>query len=316
MTNASGLSTPAGWYPDPAGSEHLRWWDGDAWTAHLAPRPAPTPLPTPAPGFSAAADPAQDRYATQAQELNDFGGYQLTPPGTTPNYGMTMEDASPIQWNTVWVWIIVLAPLAYVLIIDGFLTAFEVGVAANRSLLVVYVIGSFVLGALLIVANIFFGDRDRRTLRKWGYLTTTSPVWMLLPGIYIILRTVRVHRESRHGVAPLVVFVCAYFVSGILSAGLTAIDNATDGATLLTAQQTTFEQQFLKGLNSTGGEFTLVCPPNFSLAVGSQFTCTATEGYDGSTHQIAIQIVTGPNGDASVNVVSVSPAISNLPASP
>ncbi len=31
--------TPSGWYPDPAGSRELRYWDGGAWTAHVAPAP-------------------------------------------------------------------------------------------------------------------------------------------------------------------------------------------------------------------------------------------------------------------------------------
>ena len=29
--------TPAGWYPEPGGSASLRYWDGTAWTNHLAP---------------------------------------------------------------------------------------------------------------------------------------------------------------------------------------------------------------------------------------------------------------------------------------
>jgi len=50
--------TPAGWYADPSNPAQQRYWDGERWTAHVA--PAPTPAPTPAgyaapPGYSAGA---------------------------------------------------------------------------------------------------------------------------------------------------------------------------------------------------------------------------------------------------------------------
>lgn len=38
------MSAPiAGWYTDPASTDHVRWWDGSAWTQHVqaAPRPQP-----------------------------------------------------------------------------------------------------------------------------------------------------------------------------------------------------------------------------------------------------------------------------------
>ena len=38
-------TAPAGWYPDTGGTQ-LRWWDGSAWTDHLAPTPSADPVPT------------------------------------------------------------------------------------------------------------------------------------------------------------------------------------------------------------------------------------------------------------------------------
>ena len=34
VSNAPELP-PFGWYPDPAGTTMLRWWDGSAWTDRL-----------------------------------------------------------------------------------------------------------------------------------------------------------------------------------------------------------------------------------------------------------------------------------------
>ena len=46
---------PPGFYPDPSGSGHQRWWDGTAWTQHLAPV---APVPPPAAFAPMSADPA------------------------------------------------------------------------------------------------------------------------------------------------------------------------------------------------------------------------------------------------------------------
>ena len=49
------MSEPAeGWYPDPNGAPHLRWWDGQAWTDYVEPYMEPTSsahaAPDPSPG--------------------------------------------------------------------------------------------------------------------------------------------------------------------------------------------------------------------------------------------------------------------------
>ena len=32
------MSEPAqGWYPDPSGTSHLRWWNGHSWTNYVMP---------------------------------------------------------------------------------------------------------------------------------------------------------------------------------------------------------------------------------------------------------------------------------------
>lgn len=40
---------PWGWYPDPEGSQMLRWWNGTAWTDQLE---SPRPEVQPASGYS------------------------------------------------------------------------------------------------------------------------------------------------------------------------------------------------------------------------------------------------------------------------
>jgi TM2 domain-containing membrane protein YozV len=45
--------SPAGWYPQPDGTQ--RYWDGEAWTEHRAPLPAPAPHAAPPVGYAAVA---------------------------------------------------------------------------------------------------------------------------------------------------------------------------------------------------------------------------------------------------------------------
>src|ERR1700687_2728917 len=53
MSDSGGPSnqpTPGGWYPDPAGSNRLRYWDGNRWTDDWASPAGPSgPTPPPAP---------------------------------------------------------------------------------------------------------------------------------------------------------------------------------------------------------------------------------------------------------------------------
>lgn len=41
MNTRTPASVPAGWYHDPEGSGHPRWWDGGSWTDHLLEQASP-----------------------------------------------------------------------------------------------------------------------------------------------------------------------------------------------------------------------------------------------------------------------------------
>jgi hypothetical protein len=57
-------AAPAGWFPD--GSGQLRYWDGAAWTQHVAPMAQPAPGPAPSAAALAAVAAAQQAEATKA----------------------------------------------------------------------------------------------------------------------------------------------------------------------------------------------------------------------------------------------------------
>jgi hypothetical protein len=58
------VSTPAGWYPDPGSPTGAgqRWWDGTAWTAHVAPGAPVAPVAA----FPGAPDPVADLAAERS----------------------------------------------------------------------------------------------------------------------------------------------------------------------------------------------------------------------------------------------------------
>lgn len=67
------ISSPtAGWYPDPAGSSELRFFDGEHWTSRLQPRPAVTASP------ASSLPPVSEAPWDNVRRVNTF-----TPPPST-----------------------------------------------------------------------------------------------------------------------------------------------------------------------------------------------------------------------------------------
>ncbi|KZE91754.1 DUF2510 domain-containing protein [Microbacterium sp. TNHR37B] len=132
------MSTPAGWYPDPADASRTRWWDGSRWTEHTTASPAAAASSAPAtpaaperprfgeyapvaePGSAAPAAPAAPPYAATTPAYPSSGGYPSQeggyPQGGYPSQGYaaapavaTGPSAPGANTNTLWIYLCIVA---------------------------------------------------------------------------------------------------------------------------------------------------------------------------------------------------------------
>ena len=118
-------TTPAaGWYPDPAGGEGLRWWTGVTWTDDVRPSPWASATPTaPVP-----ADPAVTSAPPSA-----IPGWALEPDGTQ---GLVAGMGDPTEVEPRpragrGVWIVVGAVVVVIALVAG--TVAALGSLSSRS---------------------------------------------------------------------------------------------------------------------------------------------------------------------------------------
>lgn len=169
--------TPAGWYPDPAGPGSLRYWDGTTWTPHRQ----PTPLPQAAP--SAVVRP--------------------------------LRRSPGVDTNTVWIWLIVLMPLISMamLLFVPWREAFDYsGVVDDPARMLeaslrIYTTPMYWVsvstGLIIYGLAAWFAFLDHRTLTARGIDQPFPWAWQFLSPVYVIGRSIVVHRRTGGGIAPL-----------------------------------------------------------------------------------------------------------------
>lgn len=197
MTDPSSQAAP-GWYPVAAGSTQLRWWDGTKWTEHLH------------------------------ETGRDGMGYQVQAPPKAP------EGTNP---NTVFGWLIPLTPLLGVVALpiyfasigNAFATFYQQTLDNPRSLQSTTAFYSAILsptyfavlflGLVGYALAIIFAYRDWKALAAKGVSKPFHWAWTFLsaPYVYIIGRSVIVHRRTGRGLGPLWVLIGVFVVSGIVS---------------------------------------------------------------------------------------------------
>jgi len=189
---ASG-AIPPGWYPDPAGSDSKRWWDGIHWTDQLQ-EPVPPPPP---PSFGNYVHPA-DRTVAPLPTVE---------PGIAYTRSSWWLASSPL-------WILV--PVAAVV---------EVFNALAPPPLPSLVLGIALLTLLALAILVRLAFADRTALINGGNNTAASPWWTLLtPLAYLIVRAREVERYATGGWASVLWWCIAAFVApGIAVLALFAV---------------------------------------------------------------------------------------------
>ncbi|MEN9620046.1 MAG: hypothetical protein RL499_239 [Actinomycetota bacterium] len=194
MTDPAVSSTPAGWYPDPAGSAQRRWWDGTQWTDTLE-----TP-------YSAGA-------AVQALRAPD---------GTDPN----------TPWIWLIVFLPMVSSLGLLFIdwsdyVEGLLTD-PTGLSAYSFLLSPAYLVSLVLGWIVTGLLIWFAYLDWRELKQRGVPEPFHWAWIFLMfvvsyGIYTIGRAVVANRRTGKGLSVMWATIATFVVSFIIAIVVTIV---------------------------------------------------------------------------------------------
>jgi hypothetical protein len=182
-------AVPPGWYPDGAGV--VRWWDGYRWTEGMA-RGTTGPFPQPA-----------------------------VPP--------SVPAGTPV--HTVWIWLVVALPALAAIPSIGYMIQLQTGMAdfmrwmievsesgrtndpsiaaeiVSREMSLIFTpwyIALLLSGFVIYGLCVWFSFLDRRELLARGFVRPFPWAWSFLSSlVYVIGRSVVVHRRSGRGYAPM-----------------------------------------------------------------------------------------------------------------
>lgn len=307
MSDQATRIVPAGWYEDPASPAHVRWWNGLAWTEHIAQKP---PTPPQHHGRHAQAEPATTTGSTPIDPVTTTGSTPIDPATATRiaearelerQYGIsTAEHAVIVQRATEGsledrstgpgahavdtyrpAWEAdqedeaprTATASAWLLALWPVLTLIALVVAAYVWL---YVSPEPTLAGIPVVfgvalvpylLSIIWAIADARGLRALGE-QPPNPLWSLAgPLVYLIARRLKVR-----GSGPLAMFLALF----LLGAGGPIAAFAT-GAAAPMQVAAEVQQTVRSGLLERGTVTNVSCPFLIeTTAAGTIYTCTAT----------------------------------------
>jgi hypothetical protein len=228
VTNTEGVGTPQpGWYPDPAGSTQLRWWDGTGWTQHLQPAAPPASTGAATTGAAttgAATTGASTTGAAEAPHVHAQPQYAQNPYTQRPPAQPPLGEHPAIY--TPFIWIIALLPLLSAIA----LAAVDMRVMIVRpsqldSMMAPTMLGSpmyvvvSLLGWVIYGVSVWMAYLDWRALGRIGIVNPFHWAWAFLTGVvYVIGRSIVVRRRIGGGaLIPIWVIAGVYVLTFIIT---------------------------------------------------------------------------------------------------
>ena len=160
-----------------------------------------------------------------------------------PAQSASVPDGTPV--DTVWIWLVVVAPVLPVLLLFGFdMSGYMVRSMTDPTAVVLmyldpWYLSAIVVGWLVYGLVVWFSYLDYAALGRLGYGRRFHWAWTFLSALlYVIVRSVFVRRQAGRGSAPMHVAIwlaVAIFVATITWSAVMTVQLTTDMMELATS---------------------------------------------------------------------------------
>jgi hypothetical protein len=267
-----------GWYPDPAGSPELRWWDGARWLNRTQPASWAGPAPAPSPADGPAGGPAVAAAVAgfgQPEPPGYTSPFAAPAPGTVP-YVPAHAAGAPVPWA----WAVAAIPLLHLAV--AVVIAALGGMTGSTA-------GYVLLGAVVAdLVAVIAAYRDARALKAAGNLRGTGiACWALLaPWAYLWARAVKRYGRTNLDWILLDASAALWFLVFVISAPV--VSSVATAAT--TFNQVKVQADIARGIqNQLGVHAVVSCPKDPPIHPGATFQCLARAS-DGSRDLVTVTI--------------------------
>jgi hypothetical protein len=206
MSTAGNIpAAPPGWYPDPAGTGRLRWWDGSTWTDQYSTPPQQGVYSGPYAGSPYSAGP----YANTATPLQ------------RPNVGRDAAVYNPLIWAIT---LLPLVPTVLLLLWNPELRFITIGRQQTPTLdpLSIFSPAYFMLvisGFVAYAVSVLLAYFDSEQLKRVGVVRPFHWAWSFLSSaVYVVGRSVIVSKVARgRGLVPIWVMIGLFILNIVVT---------------------------------------------------------------------------------------------------